>query len=365
MRAVPLYVLVVLVAAPAARAAPAQAAPSLAMMPFHTENLDAAATSSLATSLRAKAAQRGGYDVQPDSTTQPLVQASKDLGLDCDVNAVECGVKIGQLADVQFLLLGRAVGGLDGAIGVDVRLIDVSASAELRRATMLMPADREQQSDALNAFAEALFSTSPLGALPVDVTPAGAAIVVDGSARGVVPLSFPVASLLPGDHWVVVKKDGYAPYQARVSVKAGTNPPLVVTLAPLSSSAGAAVAHTPSSTPFLVAGAGGVVAVAGGVAAIIGFLPYGRYRQGLETLNSVDATQDPLPPADVKKIAEGYDKADKGSKEWDSYGRTTFIVGLVGLVVGLGVAAAGSAWGLVPGDVASTQGDVPKTPPPP
>jgi hypothetical protein len=57
------------------------------------------------------------------------------------------------------------------------------------------------------------------GSLSVTTTPAGAAIFIDGVQRGVSPATIP--GLVPGDHTLLLKLDGYAELSTPVSIIAG------------------------------------------------------------------------------------------------------------------------------------------------
>jgi TonB family protein len=75
--------------------------------------------------------------------------------------------------------------------------------------------------------------------LEVETAPPGAAVVVNGTPRGLSPLALP--QLPPGDHTVRVTHEGYAPAELSLELRAGTVVPLRFTLQRL--------APRPSPTP--------------------------------------------------------------------------------------------------------------------
>lgn len=61
---------------------------------------------------------------------------------------------------------------------------------------------------------------SATGSATISSAPAGRDVVLDGKKRGQTPLS--IGKLLPGEHWVLVQAPGFQPFQARVSIRAGS-----------------------------------------------------------------------------------------------------------------------------------------------
>ena len=241
-------------------------------------------------------------------------------------------------------MVGQAVGNLDGGVGIDAHLIDVKAGTELKRATLLVPSDPDGQQLAMNGFGEVLFGDVATVALALDVRPPGAEVIVDGTVRGADPAAT-VNGLAPGEHFVMVRKKGFLPYQARVSVKPGEAATLQVSLT-VDPEALRASPMSPT-VPFVVAGVAGAVAVGGGVAMIFGARPYGVFTDGVAKVNKVDAEhQATLNDTQLGAIQAGHIQAEQGKADWDNWGRTTVVVG--GVCVGLGVlvATGGSIWGV-------------------
>jgi hypothetical protein len=61
------------------------------------------------------------------------------------------------------------------------------------------------------------FLASPRGALTLKVTPAGAEIVLDGKVQGEAPLT--LKDLLPGRHYLVIRHEGYLPWEAALQIE--------------------------------------------------------------------------------------------------------------------------------------------------
>lgn len=78
------------------------------------------------------------------------------------------------------------------------------------------------------------------GSLAITTTPAGAEVYVDGSLRGLSPVT--IDRLAPGTHAVHLKLSGYADNTAQVAITAGRTLPYAVTLGP---SAGRSAGATP------------------------------------------------------------------------------------------------------------------------
>ena len=71
-----------------------------------------------------------------------------------------------------------------------------------------------------------------LGFLPVNTSPSGARILLDGADAGTSPSM--LSGILPGNHTVSVSHDGFVTTEQEVSVVAGENQPLTIVLAPVS-----------------------------------------------------------------------------------------------------------------------------------
>ncbi len=200
-------------------------ASSLALLPLGAEGLQLNEANRLNELLQARSTLRG-YDVQDQELTTQLIEASQALGVRCDVNAVGCGVELGKLAGVQFVLVGQAaklpvVGG-EGrdapTIGLDLRLIDVKQGFVIRRILRRVATEPEQQKADVDVAADALMDTSELGRLQLDVLPLHSACKVDGAAADATAI---VDALLPGQHIITATHPGFMPWTRSFAVAGG------------------------------------------------------------------------------------------------------------------------------------------------
>jgi len=106
-------------------------------------------------------------------------------------------------------------------------------------------------------------SSGSTGALNVSTTPSGAAVYVDGVQRGIAPATIP--GLLPGDHTLLLKLDGYSDLSVPVTITAGQTQAFTTSLSP--ATRGTTAAATTKSPGFAAAVA--LVALAG-AAIVIG-----------------------------------------------------------------------------------------------
>jgi hypothetical protein len=351
------FVSIVLLLCAGICAAPAfaQAKPTIAVLPLRVEGLQLNEIQRINVQMRARASSRGGYDVQAEGDTTQLVEASQSLGLDCDVNAIECGVRVGQIADVAYVLVGRATGGLDGHVGIDASLIDVKAGGAVRRVSALLPADVARQSEAMNAFAESLFAKpdaagnivgAPLVSLTLQVEPGGAEIFVDGAKRGLSPLTVAVDSLMPGDHYVVVTKPGFIAYRSRLSVLTGEAATLQITLAVDPNAMRKTPTGLEAAAPWITAGVGAAAVIGGGVASGVAASRFLAFEEAVRNIEAVDIANE-LDQSELDTIREQHENAEDAAADWESWGQPTFVGGLVAVGIGLVVTAGGIVWGVV------------------
>lgn len=340
--------LVVVVAASAAHAE--DAAPggrTIAVLPLRADALQLNEAQRLNLLVRQRAKTRGGYDVQGEETTTQLLEASQNLGLDCDVNAAECGTQIGRIADVDFVLMGRATGGLvdtskpgtSAMVGVDLRLIDVKKGAELRHVSALVPTDASLQVTAMNELSELLYGDGALVALEIVALPPGCEVRVDGVPRGTSPLPLPVDSLAPGVHHVSISKRGYLTSNSNVNVQKGEAARLEVTLEVDPESVHTGPTTLDIAIPFVVAGAGAALAVGGGVMTFIGLDPWFRYDKAKSTIE----TADPKDDGYVATVTEQNRLASDAADQWSTWGQGVTIAGIT--LIGVGTLATGAGVG--------------------
>lgn len=351
MRALPLLVFALAAAAADADdATPAKTKPpTLAVLPLRAEGLQLNEANRLNLLLRARSSTRGGYAVQGEDLTNQLVEASQDLGVNCDINAVACGVDLGKLADVDFVLLGRAVkiaavGNEPAAIGIDVQLVDVKAAIGLRRIIGRVSLDSERQTLELDGASDALFGTAVLPTLTVNVTPDGATVKLDGIAVGSSPVG-QVTGLLPGAHVVDVEKKGYLPYPTSFNLAAGDAAALEVALVVDPDAEKKVISPLQKALPFVGAGVGAAVALTGTGLVLFGVQPW----LGMESANrQLDELEKNAPARDFPERAAALsDTSAAEGQKWTSYGQPMTVAGSVAIGVGVVAIGVGLTWGLV------------------
>jgi len=85
------------------------------------------------------------------------------------------------------------------------------------------------------------------GSLLIITTPPGAAIIIDGTRQGVSPATIP--NLAPGDHTLLVQKNGYNDTTATVTVIAGQTKAYSTLLVPATTATGTPSRPLPTKTP--------------------------------------------------------------------------------------------------------------------
>lgn len=356
--------LVAAVAAAGLAALPAAAGGErIAVLPLRVERLQLNEVNRLNLMVRQRAGTRGSYLVEDEQATNQIVEAALALGLDCDINDVACATRIGKLADVPWLMLGQAVGDLEGHIGLELRIVDTAQGSERRRAIALLPSDIAAQEVALDALVDALCSTAPLPTLAVASKPTGADVVVDGILRGITPLAEPIGGLVVGEHVVTVRKDGFPAKSQTVKAVDGESVSLSLDMStvPVASSPPAPpaslgpVAPTPVPTPpgpppsapdvvmpFTAAGAATLVAIGGGVALLVGLQPWLRYDQARTEIERARVSD----PDFSEVVVAANEQMATASDDWSRWGLVSVISGGALLAVGGLASAAGVWWGL-------------------
>jgi hypothetical protein len=86
------------------------------------------------------------------------------------------------------------------------------------------------------------------GQLAIQSEPAGAKVIVDGTERGVAPVT--ITDLAPGEHRVELQSDGVTAAKHTVTVQAGGTASLVVPISPAAASAGPVSGWVSVKAPF-------------------------------------------------------------------------------------------------------------------
>ncbi len=141
----------------------------------------AAVLDALATSAR--------FTAVPMEEMKKHVASAASLGIHCGLDDAPCLARVGAFAKTPYVLV---VCGSDAA--AEAMLVDASSSLARRARSPLSPPSRAATVRAL--VAAALAGEQPTGSLAIDAE-AGAAVDVDGAARGAAPLT---VALAPGPH---------------------------------------------------------------------------------------------------------------------------------------------------------------------
>lgn len=319
-------------------------APGLALVPLRVDGLQLNDVARLNEALREHVARVAPQALQPEARTTELYEAAKGLGLACDINQVDCALQLGALLEVPYIVLGRANGVGATEAGVDLRLVDVAAGREARRATVLLTLADGSPPD-VGALVEALFSERALTRdAIVSLRPSSARLFVDGMPVPVAPQQSlqKLVGLLPGPHVVRAEADGYQPKEQRFEAKADTVSALEIALAPLAEiTVEREISPLEIALPWTVAGAGLVVAAAGAITAVIGAQPWLAYSAALDEHAGLDATADGYPAL----AAASWQEVNSAAGEWETWGMPAFTTGASLAAVGVVACAVGATWG--------------------
>ena len=274
-----------------------------------------------------------------------------------DRTSVLCLVQLGIVCQADTVLVASiaptsATGSGDGRLTMSLRSVDVIEGQQRAFASLVVPASP------LPEEVSALLATldQPAAqALSLQVrVPAGAAVLVDGAARGALPLPTPLTVTI-GKHEVRVNS---APaYVVIVEVRPGepvevSAPVLAPELAPVLEpeavppSPVGAIAVSPSDArapslawPVTIAAAS--VTAIGAVALVVGLLPFVGYQGHAATLERLEADIG----ADSAKLALRLDEVtaeraalDADADAWNSYGLAVAVA--CGAVVLVGASTA-------------------------
>jgi hypothetical protein len=331
------------IAPPNAPAAAADVVERWAVLPFAVDQMKLNEARRLKDGVRERLAARSGVEVQDDALTNALVDSSKSLGLDCDPREAACAATFGRIVDVDVVIAGGA-SGHEGRIALMLAFVDVKTGAERRRASALLPPDPDLEAKALDRLFAALVDPSAqLGALSVAGAPAGATVVVDGVARGTLPLSGPVRGLLPGEHVLVVEKQGYIASSRVVLVDGGTSDAESVVLPRDPSTLRPGPGPLQIAAPFALAVLGAAVAVGGGVMGVYGYGPVAA-REEIVAARRALSSDDASYPMQLSSL---YVAERSATTAIESYGAPLLVAGVATTFVGAGTVVLGATWGVL------------------
>lgn len=318
--------------------APADAIKKVAVLPLRVTNLQGNDVKRLNALVREGIAKRDKLEVQKEETTTELVDSALSLGLDCQINSLDCAVSLGELANVSLVVLGQATG-FGENIGLDIEVIDVASKRQLYRGSRLVPADLDAQEIGVRTLFLALFNQKLRGQLKVASTPAGAKVFVNGTERGQTPLES-IPGLILGPHRVEIVLDKHDPYMETVELKAGEQGVVDAALIPLTLDRAPRTA-VELALPFGVLGGGLLLAAGGATALAFGVEPLLAYNAATDA--HTDALTDPV--ANAQTLREQRDIIAERAEQLNTWGMATLVTGGAVAAVGTAIALGGGIWG--------------------
>jgi hypothetical protein len=206
---------------------------ALGITPLQSSAIDFEAARALDAEI-ARVAQKAGARLPPDSAAfATMLEELGTRGLRCTAADVECLAKIGIYAGLDLLLVPYH----DlGALGprLCARLVDVGSARSLRLECVGQAGELEPlPAHASKLVRQVLTGESRSGGIELQVNVTGAQILLDGELVGSSPLDGPLEAIPHGQHWIQVQAEGYRTDTQSVSVLAGEQSDLAVTLVKL------------------------------------------------------------------------------------------------------------------------------------
>ena len=248
-----------------------------AMLPLDAPGLLPQARSDLDAGLRDALRTTDALALQPLDRTTRLIAEAVGAGLDCSLTEEPCALRAGLAAEVDSVIMARVDRVADRLV-LQLALLDEGGAPPRRVVAVIEPPDHDSGASVRAAAARLLRGIGAPTVVPVliEVDPADAVVVVDGSVTGA-----GVVWLMPGPHQLHVERVDHQPERRDVDVSADVRAaPLRFALKPIASSSSSSSSSSPppstSSAPppvFLagvgVASAGALVAVGGAVVAVV------------------------------------------------------------------------------------------------
>lgn len=256
-------------------AAPALAEPRvIAVLPVAGEGVAEADLSHIVNTLHEELRRLPGVQLRP-------LEGSGTMGgmSTCLHDDLTCLTALGTHLGTSHVVAGFVSRRGDG-FGVQLNAVDTRAEAKASSVDFALGANNRTWGAKVREEVTRLMTPARLtGVLVVSVTPPGATVLLDGVARGVAPLSEPIAGLTPGQHQLEVRLAGHSPVRRFVQVDFSKVTSVRVTLTaeqavieelvtvPVEAGERASAPNAALSTGgAATAGLGVVLAVAGGAA---------------------------------------------------------------------------------------------------
>jgi hypothetical protein len=144
-----------------------------------------------------------------------------------------CLAAIGKKLGVDVMITG-SVAALGDSYILNIKAIDVGRAAQIRRiATDPLRGSPDELIESIRVAAYRLLAPDQLhGSIHVLSDAIGAAVYIDGQAKGMTPLPGPIVRLPLGEHQLRVESAGYLPFEEKVVVRFQKSTRVVVRLAP-------------------------------------------------------------------------------------------------------------------------------------
>lgn len=144
-----------------------------------------------------------------------------------------CLAAIGKKLGVDVMVTG-SVAALGDSYILNIKAIDVGRATQIRRiATDPLRGSPDELIESIRVAAYRLLAPDQLhGSIHVLSDAIGAAVSIDGQARGMTPLPAPITRLPLGEHKLKVESAGYLPFEETVVVRFQKSTRVVVRLAP-------------------------------------------------------------------------------------------------------------------------------------
>ena len=218
---------------------------TLAILDFDGLGISQQEAQLLTNRLRTILVQMEVYNVIERGQMEQILQEQNFQLTGC--TSQECAVEVGQLLGAQRMMIG-SIGKIGQTFTVDLRIIDVETSAIDKSASYDIRGEIDQMLTegmmevARRITGESAVPTPPPpkaavpepGLLSLTSMPAGARVFINGIERGATPIT---KAEMPAGQDIEVRfmMEGYETVSRNVSIAEGENPPIAVTLNPLTS----------------------------------------------------------------------------------------------------------------------------------
>jgi hypothetical protein len=180
---------------------------------------DADLPKALTTYLRNSVGTIDGFQLMPPVDVQIAVQASKNSKLiECNGGG-KCAADIAKLVNADRVIYG-GISVVGESYSLNARVADATSGKEIGRYQTTFTGSRDALIPEIRLTAYKLLAPNRIsGSLMVQADVDGVNIEVDGTPRGMTPLSDPIRDLVPGEHTVVLMRPGYQPFQQKLTIR--------------------------------------------------------------------------------------------------------------------------------------------------